>query len=324
MRCGGVRLEADTEAALLLEYYGSMGIRSRLMGRLWSDAESAYRAKILETLPSANGSIVALDVGCDDGWWTEELRRALDVPTSNVHGIEIVPDRAERTRARGFPVCVANLDEGWPFDDESFDVVHANQVIEHVRRLDHFVEETRRVLRPGGRAIVCTENLASWHNIGALALGYQPFSLTNVSTRRPIGNPLALHVGEPCPVESWQHMHVLSLTGLRDLFVAHGFAVRDEWGAGYHPFPGRVASWLATHDPRHAHFVGVVAEPRSSKLLAIAAALYVLFPYDVIPDFIPIVGHFDDAIVVSLVLLVIKRRWLAKLRRVFALRLVAG
>jgi ubiquinone/menaquinone biosynthesis C-methylase UbiE len=45
---------------------------------------------------------------------------------------------------------VANLDEGWPFEDESFDLVHANQVIEHVGRLDHFVEETRRVLRPGG------------------------------------------------------------------------------------------------------------------------------------------------------------------------------
>jgi uncharacterized membrane protein YkvA (DUF1232 family) len=125
-------------------------------------------------------------------------------------------------------------------------------------------------------------------------------------------------------MESWQHMHVLSLTGLRDLFVEHGFAIKDAWGAGYHPFPGRVASWLATHDPRHAHFIGVVAEPCSSKLLAIAAALYVLLPYDAIPDFIPIVGHLDDAIVVSLVLLVIKRRWLEKLRRVIKLRFVAG
>jgi SAM-dependent methyltransferase len=301
-----------------------MGFRSWLMRRLWSDAESAYRAKILETLPSADESIVALDIGCHDGSWTEELRRTLDVPASDVHGVEIVPVLAERAQARGFPVRVANLDEGWPFEDESFDVVHANQVIEHVSRLDHFVEETRRVLRPGGRAIICTENLASWHNVGALVLGYQPFSLTNVSTRRSIGNPLALHAGEPSPVESWHHLHVLSLTGLRDLFVAHGFAIKDEWGAGYHPFPGHVASWLATHDPRHAHFIGVVAEPRHSKLLAAAAALYVLLPYDAIPDFIPIVGHLDDAIVVSLVLMVIKRRWLEKLRRVINLRFATG
>jgi hypothetical protein len=32
------------------------------------------------------------------------------------------------------------------------------------------------VLVRGGRTIVCTENLASWHNIAALVVGLQPFS----------------------------------------------------------------------------------------------------------------------------------------------------
>jgi SAM-dependent methyltransferase len=285
------------------------------MTRLWSDAESAYRARILETLRAADGSVHALDVGCDDGAWTEVVRRKLAIPPQQLSGLEIVAERAELARARGFAVRTGDLDESWPFEDRSFDIVHANQVIEHVKRLDHFVQETRRVLRPGGHAIVCTENLASWHNVAALALGYQPFSLTNISTRRPIGNRLALHAGEPSPVESWHHVHVLSLAGLRDIFGAHGFAIKDAWGTGYHPFPGRLGSWLAALDPRHAHFVGVVAERRGSQVVTIAAALYVLLPFDVIPDFVPIVGHFDDAIVVSLVLLSVKQRWLDKLRR---------
>jgi SAM-dependent methyltransferase len=202
---------------------------------------------------------VLLDLGCDDGAWTEELRLHLGVPVEQVLGLELVPERAELARARGFTVRVGNLDEPWPFEDASVDVVHANQVIEHVYRLDHFVSELKRVLRPEGTAIVCTENLASWHNVGALALGYEPFSLTNVSEVRPIGNKFALHTGEPPGRESWQHIHVLTLDALRDVFTAHGLVVASSWGTGYHPFPRRLARHLARLDARHAHFIGIVA-----------------------------------------------------------------
>jgi SAM-dependent methyltransferase len=228
------------------------------MQRLWDDAESAYRAKILGTLPT-NPSAVLLDVGCHDGAWTEQLRQKVGIPPSRVRGLEIAPGQAELARARGFDVRTGDLEAPWPFDDGSIDIVHANQVLEHVKRLDHFVQQLRRVLVPGGVAVVCTENLASWHNLAALALGYQPFSVANISSLRPIGNRFALHAGEPPAEESWQHVHVITLTALRDLFGAHGFAIEASWGAGYHPFPGRLATRLATIDPRHAHFIAVVA-----------------------------------------------------------------
>ena len=152
-----------------------------------------------------------------------------------------------------------DLEVPWPFEDLSMSVVHANQVIEHVKRLDHFVGEIKRVLTPDGIAVVCTENLASWHNAGALALGYQPFSLTNISNLRPIGNPFALHAEERAVGESWQHVHVLTLKALADLFDAHGLPVEDTWGTGYHPLPGKLATAMAHRDPRHAHFIGIVA-----------------------------------------------------------------
>jgi SAM-dependent methyltransferase len=302
------------------------------MRHLWSDAEATYRAKILDMLEPQPGARL-LDVGCDDGAWTEIVRRKLGVRPAQVAGVELVPERVDRARMRGFDVREGDLDARWPFDDGIFDVVHANQVIEHVTRLDHFVGEVKRMLRPRGRVLVCTENLASWHNVAALVLGYQPFSLTNVSTRRPIGNPLALHNGEPAPLESWQHVHVLSLAALRDIFDAHGFAIDATWGTGYHPLPGRLATRMAALDPRHAHFIGLVARARSfvtrdgrqastgppgrsrtaDKLLTVAAAVYVVLPFDVIPDFIPIVGHFDDAIVVALVVQSVRHQWLARL-----------
>jgi SAM-dependent methyltransferase len=229
-----------------------------MMERRWGEAEASYHAKILDSL-DPDPSAVVLDVGCDDGAWTEEVRQRLGVPAHHVHGLELVDERAELARRRGFDVQTGDLEEAWPFPDESFDIVHANQVIEHVKRLDHFVTEVRRVLAPGGVALVCTENLASWHNVVALALGYQPFSLTNVSNVRPIGNRFALHAGETPERESWQHVHVLTLAGLRDIFAAHGLTVTASWGTGYYPLPRPLAEPLAGLDPKHAHFIAVVA-----------------------------------------------------------------
>jgi uncharacterized membrane protein YkvA (DUF1232 family) len=41
----------------------------------------------------------------------------------------------------------------------------------------------------------------------------------------------------------------------------------------------------------------------------------VLLPFDVIPDFVPLVGHFDDAIIVALAVQAVRRGWFDKLRR---------
>jgi SAM-dependent methyltransferase len=235
-----------------------MALLSRLMERLWADAEAAYRREILASLP-VNRTVRLLDVGCEDGAWTEKLRAKLAIPARQVSGLEIVPELAERSRKRGFDVRSGDLDAPWPFEDSGFDVVHANQVIEHVQRLDHFAAELKRVLAPRGLAIVCTENLASWHNIGALLLGLQPFSLTNISVRRRLGNRFA-KTGEYLALgDSFLHVHVMTLSALRDLLQAHGFLIERSWGHGYHPLPHFLATGLARLDPRHAHFIGAVA-----------------------------------------------------------------
>lgn len=59
-----------------------------------------------------------------------------------------------------------------------------------------------------------------------------------------------------------------------------------------------VAVWLATRDPR---------VPLYTKVLAVIVAGYALSPIDLIPDFIPVLGYLDDAVIVPLgIVLVVK------------------
>jgi uncharacterized membrane protein YkvA (DUF1232 family) len=51
------------------------------------------------------------------------------------------------------------------------------------------------------------------------------------------------------------------------------------------------ALYLAARDPR---------VPWYAKAVALAVAAYALSPIDLIPDFIPVVGHLDDVIIVPL------------------------
>lgn len=210
-----------------------------------------HRRCILACLEPSDREIALLDCGCDDGEWT--LQAGARVGNARLYGIEIVEERRREAERKGIVARPGNLEEAFPFPDGFFDAVHANQVIEHLADTDRFIAEIRRTLKPGGYAVICTENLSGWHNIFSLVMGWQPFSLSNVSQKRfQIGNPLALHrdQGAESP-KSWQHSRVFSYLGLREIFLVHGFDVERTLGSGYYPLPGL----LGKLDPRHAAFL---------------------------------------------------------------------
>lgn len=77
-------------------------------------------------------------------------------------GIEFSASSAAATQARiRGHVLVGTLEQA-KLADASFDVIANSDVIEHVRDPLAFAREMRRVLRPGGTALVATPSLDSW------------------------------------------------------------------------------------------------------------------------------------------------------------------
>lgn len=207
------------------------------------------RSNILAAVPALPGGKM-LDLGCAEGTWCARVGERMGA--AEVHGLEGDADSVARAAQAGIKVMQADLAEPFPYGDSQFDFVHANQVLEHVPDVDHFAAEIHRVLRPGRIAVVSTENASSWHNVAALSLGWQMFSLTNVSLKQlGLGNPLALHRGSMAAHSGHIHRVIFSYRGLKEFFEAHGFEVLRIRGAGYYPFP----SFFGALDPRHAAFI---------------------------------------------------------------------
>ncbi len=223
------------------------------MAACFDHAMALNKSNIIQSLPAKVDKF--LDLGCDDGVWTCQL--ASQIYAQEIVGVDIVQERLDQASKKGVVTVDADLSGEIPLPSNEFDLIHANQVIEHVPDVDCFASEIFRLLKPSGRVVLSTENTSSWHNIFASLFGWQIFSSTNVSVKKlGIGNPWALHRGEQDHLKTWTHKVIFSYRGLKEFCEAHGFRVITIRGAGYYPLP----AWLGDVDVRHAHFITVVCE----------------------------------------------------------------
>jgi 2-polyprenyl-3-methyl-5-hydroxy-6-metoxy-1,4-benzoquinol methylase len=99
-----------------------------------------------------------LDIGCATG----ALLAALADRGWDAWGVEIAaPQAAYARRERKLRVWELPLEEN-RFDPNSFDVVLASHLIEHLNDPAGFIAEVRRVLKPRGRFFVTTPNITGF------------------------------------------------------------------------------------------------------------------------------------------------------------------
>ena len=124
-------------------------------------------------------------------------------------------------RGKGIEAYQLDIDEEkFPFDNDSFDMVYCGEIIEHLFNPDHLLDEVHRILKPGGKCIITTPNLAGWPNRLSLLLGYQPFA-TSVSPEHEGAGKLMLKGNEG----QWGHIRVFTTRALKELLKIHSFKI---------------------------------------------------------------------------------------------------
>jgi ubiquinone/menaquinone biosynthesis C-methylase UbiE len=137
----------------------------------------AYRFDKLDYLPrvvdfTGYRGKKLLEVGCGVGLDLARFARG----GANVTGVDLAAvsiDLAKKNFA--FQHAKGNLQvmdgERLQFDDASFDVVYAHGVLQYTADIKKMIAEIRRVLKPGGEAILMVYNRYSWLNFMSKLFG---------------------------------------------------------------------------------------------------------------------------------------------------------
>lgn len=135
---------------------------SVLRSHRWRTAENS--AAYL--LPHLRPGLSLLDIGCGPGTITLDL--AGRVAPGRVTAVEVTPTALDLARAEADRRGVTTVDfavsdvHALDFPDDTFDVVHAHQVLQHVTDPVRALREMRRVCRPGGVIAVRDADYASF------------------------------------------------------------------------------------------------------------------------------------------------------------------
>jgi SAM-dependent methyltransferase len=110
-----------------------------------------------------------LDLGCRDGALTHAYASG-----NETVGVDADREALAAAEKLGIETRWADLDEPLPFEGESFDVVVAGELLEHLRDPRRVVADVRRVLRPGGTFVASVPNAYRLKNRVRFALGRKP------------------------------------------------------------------------------------------------------------------------------------------------------
>jgi 2-polyprenyl-3-methyl-5-hydroxy-6-metoxy-1,4-benzoquinol methylase len=139
------------------DYVSHSNTSKGLVNKLYQQARKITLRRKLKLITSVSGKQQGnlLDLGCGTGEFLNTCKQS----GWNVKGIEPSPD-ARAFAAKQYGLEVQETDK-WDFAGNSFDVVSAWHVLEHVYKLEETAKQVKRMLSPSGTFIVALPNCNS-------------------------------------------------------------------------------------------------------------------------------------------------------------------
>lgn len=171
-RCGLVFANPQTPPDELINEYEDRGSPEGVIAfyeRVTTPTRLAEYDRILADITSLGGRGRLLDFGCGPGYFVSRA----EAQGWEAHGVEVGTWAEEMARRLGLKHFHRGMLADQNFPDGFFDVVCANQVLEHLPTPRNELAEIRRILRPGG--LFCA-NVPNYHCLSIL-LGCDDFEL---------------------------------------------------------------------------------------------------------------------------------------------------
>ncbi|KAI9931063.1 hypothetical protein ASPWEDRAFT_34401 [Aspergillus wentii DTO 134E9] len=127
---------------------------SVLQAHSWRTATNSAAYLLPHLTSSSNSSLKILDLGCGAGTITVDL--AAHAPHAHITGLDISEDVLRRARTLATQRGISNIEfatgdaNSLPYEDGTFDIVHAHQVLQHVSDPVGVLREMKRVTKVGG------------------------------------------------------------------------------------------------------------------------------------------------------------------------------
>lgn len=118
-----------------------------------------------------------LDVGSGDGSRTLLMAKYFNIEPHDIYGIDYAEKYIVETREIFNAQRIDLETDLLPYDDESFDLITCNQVLEHLKNYRKAIDEVIKVCKKGGYIIFGIPNLAHLINRIYLLLGVQPLCM---------------------------------------------------------------------------------------------------------------------------------------------------